>query len=125
MCIRDRITFIQRFALFFVTYLVYRAFGLSGTSVYDVMMLQAVISVAVDMLPLPGGMGISEKLFLMIFPPVFGTALLLPGMILSRGLAYYSQLLFSAAMTVVAHFVIGKPKPERVLFEQQSKGKSI
>ncbi|MBU9727958.1 lysylphosphatidylglycerol synthase transmembrane domain-containing protein [Diplocloster modestus] len=119
------ITFVQRFALFFVTYLVYRAFGLSGTSIYDVMMLQAAISIAVDMLPLPGGMGISEKLFLMIFPAVFGTALLLPGMILSRGLAYYSQLLFSAAMTVVAHFVIGKPKPERVLFEQQSKGKSI
>ena len=63
------ITLFQRIALFFVTYFVYKSFGLSGTSIYDVVMLQAVISIAVDMLPLPGGMGISEKLFLMIFIP--------------------------------------------------------
>lgn len=54
------------------------------------------ISVSVDMLPLPGGMGISEKLFSMIFEPVFGSALLIPGMILSRGLGYYTELLISA-----------------------------
>ncbi len=53
------------------------------------MLLQAVISVSVDMLPLPGGMGISETLFLKIFPPVFGSTLLLPAMVLSRGLGYY------------------------------------
>ena len=102
------ITFIQRISLFFVTYFVYKAFGLAGTSWYDIVMLQAAISVAVDMLPLPGGMGISEKLFLTIFIPVFGTDLLLPGMVLSRGIAYYVQLLLSAGGTVLAHFYIGK-----------------
>ena len=105
------ITFIQRISLFFVTYFVYRSFGLTGISCYDIVMLQAAISVAVDMLPLPGGMGISEKLFLTIFIPVFGTDLLLPGMVLSRGIAYYIQLLLSAGGTVLAHFYIGK-KPE-------------
>ncbi|MEG0227816.1 MAG: lysylphosphatidylglycerol synthase transmembrane domain-containing protein [Lachnospiraceae bacterium] len=101
-------TFLQRFILFFATYFVYRAFGLHGTSIYDVVMLQATISVAVDMLPLPGGMGISENLFLIIFKPIFIAGYLLPGMILSRGLAYYAQLLLSAGMTVGAHFTIGK-----------------
>ena len=85
------ITFIQRMALFAVTWFVY----------------QAVISVSVDMLPLPGGMGISETLFLNIFSPVFG-GLLLPGMVLSRGLGYYGELLISAAFTVVAQLTIGK-----------------
>ena len=33
---------------------------------YDIVILQGMISVAVDMLPLPGGMGISEKLFSML-----------------------------------------------------------
>lgn len=108
------VTFLQRFALFFVTYFVYKAFGLSGAKIYDVVMMQAVISVSVDMLPLPGGMGISEKLFMMIFGPIFGAALLLPGMILSRGIAYYIQLLLSACMTVVAHFVIGRKEPESI-----------
>lgn len=95
------ITFAQRLALFAVTWVVYLAFGLSGTAVWDVILLQAVISVSVDMLPLPGGMGISEALFLRIFPTVF-QGMLLPGMVISRGLGYYSQLLISALFTIVA-----------------------
>lgn len=94
------ITFVQRIALFAVTYFVYRAFSLSGKSWLLITSLQAVISVSVDMLPLPGGMGISESLFLTIFLPVFGD-LLLPGMVLSRGLGYYSELLISALFTLV------------------------
>lgn len=95
------ITFAQRMALFAVTWLVYLAFGMSGTSVWDVVFLQAVISVSVDMLPLPGGMGISETLFLNIFAVVF-QSFTLPAMVLSRGLGYYSQLMISALFTVVA-----------------------
>ena len=101
------ITFIQRMALFAVTWFVYQAFGLHGTGFWEILFLQAVISVSVDMLPLPGGMGISEMLFLNIFSPVFG-GLLLPGMVLSRGLGYYGELLISAAFTVVAQLTIGK-----------------
>lgn len=101
------ITFIQRMALFAVTWFVYQAFGLHGTGFCEILFLQAVISVSVDMLPLPGGMGISETLFLNIFSPVFG-GLLLPGMVLSRGLGYYGELLISAAFTVVAQLTIGK-----------------
>ena len=101
------ITFIQRMALFAVTWFVYQAFGLHSTGFWEILFLQAVISVSVDMLPLPGGMGISETLFLNIFSPVFG-GLLLPGMVLSRGLGYYGELLISAAFTVVAQLTIGK-----------------
>lgn len=104
------ITFLQRLALFLVTYFVYCAFDLSGKSLVDIVLLQAVISVAVDMLPLPGGMGISEKLFLTIFIPVFGMKLLIPAMLLSRGLGYYAQLFISALMTVTAQFTLGKNK---------------
>lgn len=102
------VTVLQRFAYFFVTYFIYKSFGLSGTSMYTVLMLQAVISLSVDMLPLPGGMGISEALFNVIFLPVFGPALLLPGMILSRSLSFYTELFLSAAFTVFAHFYIGR-----------------
>ena len=54
-----------------------------------------------------GRMGISETLFLTIFSPVFG-GLLLPGMVLSRGLGYYGELLISAVFTAVAQLTIGK-----------------
>ena len=95
------ITFVQRFALFAVTWMVYLGFGMEGTPIWDVVLLQAVVSVSVDMLPLPGGMGISEALFLKIFAPVF-RSVLLPAMVFSRGLGYYSQLLISAFFTVAA-----------------------
>ena len=95
------LTFVQRFAMFAVTGAVYLAMGQSGTSLWDVVLLQAVISISVDMLPLPGGMGISEALFLRIFVPVFHS-LTLPAMVLSRGIGYYSQLLLSALFTLVA-----------------------
>ena len=104
------ITFIQRMALFAVTWFVYQAFGLHGTGFWEILFLQAVISVSVDMLPLPGGMGISEKIFLDIFLPVFGSMLLLPGMVLSRGLGYYTELILSAIFTIVANFTIGRKK---------------
>lgn len=107
------ITFIQRMALFAVTWFVYQAFGLHGTGFWEILFLQAVISVSVDMLPLPGGMGISETLFLKIFPPVFGSALLLPAMVLSRGLGYYGELLVSAVFTIVAQLTIGNTKREK------------
>lgn len=100
-------TMLQRFAMFFATYFTYKALGLRGASIYDVVMLQAVISVSVDMLPLPGGMGISEKLFLTIFVPIFGPEYLMAGLIISRGLGYYVQLLLSAVLTIVANFTIG------------------
>ncbi len=99
-------TFFQRCMLFAVTWFVYKAFGLSGTSFVSIMMLQAVISIAVDMLSLPGGMGISESLFLKLFLPVFGETLLLPGLVLSRGIGYYTQLAVSAIFTMIAAFII-------------------
>lgn len=100
------ISIFQRVCLFAATYLVYRAFHLNGTSAFDIILLQSAISVAVDMLPLPGGMGASEALFLSIFEPVFGGAMVLPAMLLSRGISYYALLIISALVTVYAHMKV-------------------
>lgn len=100
------ITLLQRYILFMVTWFTYWSFGLSGHSMPLIVGLQAMISVAADMLPLPGGMGISENLFLEIFPQIFGDALVLPGMMISRGVSYYTQLLISGVMTIAASFAI-------------------
>lgn len=106
------ITVVQRLLLFFVTYLTCRSFGIDGTGMVTIVVLQGMISVAVDMLPLPGGMGISESLFLSIFAPICGT-LTLPAMVVSRGLSYYTELILSAVMTAVAHFTIGRPRKQK------------
>ncbi len=106
------ITFVQRFLLFLVTWFTYVAYGLTGHGLPVVVSLQAMISVATDMLPLPGGMGANENLFLVIFEPIFGESHVLPGMVISRGISFYTQILISAIMTIVASFVI-KEKSEK------------
>lgn len=103
------ITLIQRLCLFSVVWFTYLAFGLHRESPIVIIMLYATISVAVDMLPLPGGMGISETLFLSIYEPIFGEALVLPGMMICRGISYYTQLLISAIMTGAAQLIL-RPK---------------
>ena len=101
------ITFVQRMAMFAVTWFVYRSFSLSGTGFWTVLFLQAVISVSVDMLPLPGGMGISETLFLTIFAPVFGTLLFAGNGSLQRTWLLWGALI-SALFTIVAQLTIGQ-----------------
>lgn len=102
------ISVFQRVCLFMVTYFVYRAFGLNGFAPYDIVLLQATISIGVDMLPLPGGIGASESLFAIIFKPIFGASLVLSGMLLSRGISYYGLLLISAVITIFAHLHVLK-----------------
>lgn len=116
------ITLFQRGCMFAVTYFVYRSFSLSGDSFFTITTLTAVIAVSVDMLPLPGGMGISESLFLKLFLPVFGEGLLLPGMILSRGLSFYSELLLSAVFTIVAVIVFSCFSKKSVHNKEKNEG---
>ena len=59
------------------------------------------------MLPLPGGMGISEAMFLDIFGGIFGSALLLPAMVISRGISYYTQLVLCGLVTAAAAIAQG------------------
>lgn len=111
------ITIVQRCVLFFITYLVILSFGIKNIGMIDVLVLQAMISMAVDMLPLPGGMGISEHLYREIFTPILVMSLAIPTMIVSRGISFYSQLFISAIFTVVAYFIIfrGKENNDRIL----------
>lgn len=102
------ISLVQRLLHFYITYMVYLSFGLSEYSAVTVTILQAVISIAVDMLPLPGGMGISEHLFKCIFTPVFAgsVSLTLSAMLLSRGISYYALIIISAVITMYSHVAI-------------------
>ncbi|MDO4772496.1 MAG: lysylphosphatidylglycerol synthase transmembrane domain-containing protein [Bacillota bacterium] len=97
------ITFFQRTLLFAITYMVCISFGKNNLNFLNVTFLQGAISVAVDMLPLPGGMGISEYLFLLVFQPAYGKNFAVPIMIVSRGISYYTQLIISAIMSFVAY----------------------
>ena len=82
-------------------YVVYRAFGLSGFSLWEVMALQALCSIAVGYLPLPGSAGAAENVFLRGFLLVYGQGLVAPAMILSRTLNCYLVLIATAVVLAV------------------------
>lgn len=101
------ISFIQRFFLFSITYLVYRSFGLSTETYMTITILQSIISISVDMLPLPGGMGISEGLYKRIFTPIFGSSsLMTASMLVSRGFSYYVLVIVSSIVSFITHFTV-------------------
>lgn len=101
------ISFAQRFFLFAITYVVYYSFGLREESLATITILQSIISISVDMLPLPGGMGISERLYLLIFIPIFGGATVATAsMLVSRGFSYYVLVLVSGIISLITHLTV-------------------
>lgn len=101
------ISFVQRFFLFFITYIVYRSFGLHEESAITITILQSIISISVDMLPLPGGMGISERLYLLIFTPIFGgITAVTASLLVSRGFSYYVLLIVSGIISFITHLTL-------------------
>lgn len=104
---------VRRAAQYSVAWCVYRAMGLTGTGWFIIVLGQAVIGLCADMLPLPGGMGISEALFVRVCASSFGDAAL-PGMILTRGIGHYSQLILCGAAALLALFFVSRRKQETV-----------
>lgn len=115
------LTIIQRLLLFYVTYLVYRSFGLHGTSAYQIVTLQTLIALTVDNLPLPGGMGATEGIFIIFFKNIFTEELLIPGLILSRGLSYYTIIILGVLVTIGAHLTRnnGKIKVKKLMGDRK------
>lgn len=95
-------TFVQRFSVFFLTWLIYKGMGLSGYSMGSVMFIQATVYIAVDMLPLPGAQGITELMYKTVFAAIFPGAYLTASMCVTRGINFYLLLVVSAVIAATA-----------------------
>ena len=95
------LSMVQLACSYAMPYVVYRAFGLSGFGLGEIMALQALCSIAVGYLPLPGSAGAAESVFLRGFLLIYGEALVAPAMILSRTLNCYLVLIVLAAGRVL------------------------
>ncbi|MCF0136404.1 MAG: flippase-like domain-containing protein [Lachnospiraceae bacterium] len=102
------ITFFQRSLLFFVTWLVMMSFGLDHVDPFSIITLQATVSLGTDLVPLPGGTGANEALFLLLFEGFCGELWVTPVLLATRGITYYGQLLISGLGTLYAGWRIKK-----------------
>lgn len=94
-------TLLQRCSVFALTWIVYLGFPLEGADAITVMMLQASVYIAVDMLPVPGAQGITELMYRNIFAGIFTGGYLMPSLYVTRGISFYFVLLVSMAMVIV------------------------
>ena len=97
----------------FVTF--YLGFGLQGSGAMKVILLQAAVYIAVDMLPLPGAQGITELMYQAVFVHVFTGAYLIPSMLVSRGINFYFLLIVSLVIVLVNRFVFDRKKTAKAV----------
>ena len=70
---------------------VYKAFGLSGWSFFDVLAVNTIVFVTVSLFPLPGSVGAAESGFVLLLGNAFG-GFIVPAMVLSRFISFYTMM---------------------------------
>ncbi|MEG0249461.1 MAG: lysylphosphatidylglycerol synthase transmembrane domain-containing protein [Peptostreptococcus sp.] len=96
------VTIIQVTMLFAIPYVIYIGFGLSKFSIWDLILTQAILNIAVSSLPLPGAVGASESVFVDMFRNFFGS-LVVPGMLLTRIANFYVVLIISGIVSLISY----------------------
>ncbi|MDO4581456.1 MAG: lysylphosphatidylglycerol synthase transmembrane domain-containing protein [Bacillota bacterium] len=79
-------------ALYSLPYWVYMALGGGALSIVEIIAIQALLTLSVEALPLPGGVGVTEGGFLLVYSGVFGSELIVVALLLTRLLNYYLGL---------------------------------
>ncbi len=88
----------QRILMFASTYAIYRGFGLRDEKFIHMVLLQSIVAICADMLPLPGGVGANEQCFLSVYRNTFPAQSLIPAMLLVRAANFYLLALLSAML---------------------------
>ena len=96
------ITFVQVSALYSVSFWVYKALGGNEVTIFEIIQLQSILSIAVAGLPLPGGVGANETSFLKIFRIVYPKAIINSALLLTRGISFYIFMAISGLVVLFA-----------------------
>ncbi len=95
------LTFVQITLFFSITYFVYKSLGLSGSSIFEIIYLQAFLYMSVCFIPIPGTIGVSEMGFVMLLGNVFSKNIIGTAVLLWRGVSYYFSLIFSGIFVIL------------------------
>lgn len=91
----------QLTAYFFIPYAVYRAFGLVGTEIFVIISAAAFIVMFSSFVPIPGGLGVAEGSFFILFQLFFPQAILPAAMLYWRIITFYVPLCFGGVITIL------------------------
>lgn len=112
-------TVVQRLAYFSVTFFVAKALGVRHVDWLSVVSVQAILSLSVDMLPIPGSAGANEAVFVNLQRRLFSPELMGAGLLLNRGITYYFLMISCAVFTVFANVIAGRMRKKEALSEEE------
>lgn len=90
------LTVVQLIAMFMVPYFIYRSFGLSEASPFDMVCSQAFVTLISGMIPIPGASGAAEFSFTALFALFFTPATIKSATLIWRIITYYLSILVGA-----------------------------
>ena len=102
------IVLFQLLVYYTVPYFTYRAFGFNDVGILRVMSMQALLFTSVSALPLPGSIGISEIVFLLIFGTIYPTNVAKSAMILNRSVTFYFMVIICALVVMINSMILKK-----------------
>ncbi len=108
------VTFLQRLSMFSIAYVVYKALGLSGYTYFDLLAIQVSVQLAVEMLPIPGGAGLSEGMFYSTFAIIFASKYSDVAMLLTRTFSFYTPLLISGFIVLIYTIRMKRKQMKRI-----------
>ncbi len=100
-------TVVQMLFYYSVPFFVYMSLGLHGENFFTFLFLQASLSMAVSYMPMPGTVGASEGVFMLMFKSLFPVNVLSSAMLISRGVSFYLFVVLSG-LGILAIFVYDK-----------------
>lgn len=114
--------YIQFIALYSISYWVYLSFGLSESSIFKVIAMQAILYATVSGIPSPGAVGVSEGGFVLIFKTIYSEAMISSAMLLNRGINFYLLVIISGAV-VILNTLKGKKveKNDEIIYNETEK----
>ncbi|MCM1058213.1 MAG: flippase-like domain-containing protein [Firmicutes bacterium] len=90
-------SFLQRCCPLVLVCAVYLGLGLQGSALHHIFLLQAAVSVAVEMLPIPGAQGVTEAMYGSVFGGIFPGHYLVASICITRGINFYFVLAIGGA----------------------------
>lgn len=102
------IYFTQLIIRFSISYFAACAMRIHNGTYFDFISIQAIILFCVSSLPLPGGVGISETLYITLFTTLIPVELLSSAAIITQTMNYYIIVIIATFIVIYSHFRYNK-----------------
>ena len=104
------VAFTQIIVYYTVPFLIYKSFGLKGQTIIDFIFLQAILHSTVCSMPLPGSVGVTETVFLLIYGLAYPNNLLQSALLVNRFVNFYLFVFISLIVYIFTKIKLDNEK---------------